>query len=230
MTYILQFQTKILLILLFSFVCIQSCITETERKELQEQKEYELKKEKLDRINDTIINSYVAKNSIRYNWDTINFYDFKYSIDFQTLIESKEILLKRFKLNDIYKIGENYFLSIETNSRATFYFKLLVSNDFLNDFRFNSDNIILIIHLDEIRKIQYSYEDNYRGSENKLIVKLNFEDDGGFIASGKIIDILTLKTLNNYESTDENVDFSEFYLKDSLPVKHKKIDVKKIRF
>ena len=172
---------------LFSLLTIVlfSCTSEKERKEA-EKKEIE-EQNKINKEN--IISKLVSKYNIKYQWDTL---DYKLSIDFKPVIDSKYQLIDRIDINDVFEKDSSYFISVNISYYPTFYFTFPISQDQFEQI-FNTDDntdLILVVNITDIRKMQFTLNGEIEDSE---YASINLERSDDFIGKGRIIEIASTK-------------------------------------
>jgi hypothetical protein len=112
-------------------------------KEEREKKEKEMK----EMEKQTAINRLGSKYDIRYNLDTIHF---RFSIDYDRILESKYQLINVFYVKDIFQKDSAFFVSIRIQGKFTFTFP--ITENQLKLFTENDLDNILVIDIKEIEK------------------------------------------------------------------------------
>lgn len=175
---------KRLLLFFISAFIIFSCGSKesVQEKKAREEKEHEEIKEKAKQ---KTISELTAKYNIGYNLDT---FESRFSIDFKPILESKYLLIDWHGINDIFQKDSSFFVSINLYG-AIRELVFPVSKEQILAFS-NRDLVnLLVVHIDEIKKIKFVFEGETEGED----VSVSLENSSGFSAKGKLIEIVSLK-------------------------------------
>jgi hypothetical protein len=163
-----------------------SCISEEEKKTEKEKNAKELSKQEKEKVIDKLVSKY----NITYSWDTLGLLHYRFSVDFNPIINSKYQLIERININDIYEKDSIKYISIKSGFYPAFYFDFPITMEQEIKLRQKDNDIILVVSISSIRKIKLSLEGEIEDSEN---ARVHLENSKDFIGKGKIIDIVTLK-------------------------------------
>jgi len=164
------------LVLLFS--CNQE---EKEREKQQEIRTYKVEEIKL-------------KYGVKYS---LNELYFRFSYQFNPVIEDGKLLIDKYSINDIYTKDGETFVSIDVF--YSYYLDLLIEDEnilqeLLNIKKSSEDeNGVLVITLEKTRKIPFiveAYEESY-GDEIEFTTEVA-RNNYDFIGTGKILNIIKL--------------------------------------
>lgn len=155
------------------------------------QKEKQQEKSKQDRV--VKVDKIKSKYGIKYSMTDL--FDFKYTYQFNPVINENKQLLEYYNIQDIYSKGDQNFVKLNFYK---YYFDLLVEDQsilkaLLDDEAgkgIHGSEDFLIIKLDEIRKIDFLvdvYDDSYK---NDVIFFMEVIENENFIGRGKIIQII----------------------------------------
>lgn len=141
-----------------------------------------------------IISELTDKYKIKFNWDSLNF---KYSFQYDKIIESGYQLIDYIDITDIYYKDSISYVSFRTWSWPPFYFDVTVSQDMINKIiQYQSKNnslegadIVLVVKIAEIKKIKLKI-DSY--SEDESDCNLELRASNGFIGKGEIVDLIII--------------------------------------
>ncbi|WP_162425922.1 hypothetical protein [Pontibacter pudoricolor] len=169
---------KIKILLQILFLLLVSCSPSEESSRI----------EKLNRLNkqkEKLVNDLVIKYDVKYIIDTLNF---KYSIDFHPVVNSRYQLIQDGDITDIYKRDSIDYITINTGYSPTFYIDLQANHKQIEQLRSGNNYVILVIDLESIKKLKFTLE----GEFNSEFINLNLEDSEDFKGTGKLIDVITL--------------------------------------
>ena len=182
---------KRIIFLLLILSLIISCGSETEKKDavitIEEQKEIQKGLKEEEKLK--VISELTSKYNIAYNIDTVKF---RFSIDYESILKSKYLLTELFFINDIFKIDNIHFVSINVRGRnggignLTFpiskeQIQLFTNKDLVN---------ILVVHINEIKKIKFVFKGEV---EDEEWASVSLANSTGFTSKGELIEIVSLK-------------------------------------
>jgi len=190
---------------LFFFI-LASCTNQKEEKEFSsnsEKSDYPIatSEPKIDH-KQLIIDSLTTLYDISYKLDTLRNYQF--TIDYESVIASNCQLIERWSVHDIFRKDSIPYMKIHTyrNGYLTFPLSekqlLEIKSLALNDphtLRRVPRNLLLVVKLSEVRKIDYSIITSIEGEGEDAYADLDL-DFGPFSFKGKIIDIVSAKLSN----------------------------------
>lgn len=146
-----------------------------------------------------VVDSLVLKYDIKYIWDSLDWKQYHYTIDFKPVINSKYQLISKYSIDDFYEKDTSEYISIETH-RPEYYFDFPISKEQKKIILQTSDswgfknNTILVVSINDIRKIKLEIKGEVEGEdEDDKSAIINLENSYSFIGKGKIIDIVTIK-------------------------------------
>jgi hypothetical protein len=168
------------IILISSYILLFGCTSQEEKKKQEE----ELPEQHQADEKEKVISNLAKKYNITYKWDTLN-YD--YSINYRPVIETKYQLIADIEVIDIYTKDSREFVSLKSGLYPTFYFDFPISKEQENKF-LNGDGLILIVSIDEIRKLRFELAGEIEDSES---ARVNLDISTAFIGKGKIIEIVS---------------------------------------
>ncbi len=134
--------------------------------------------------------------NVLYRWDTLDAHNRRdlFTINFNPIIKSSYQIVGKFKLTDVYEKDSIYYISIVTGVYRTFYFDLSIDAGQERLLTQKGKQYILLIKVDEIRKIKNVIEGNLEDEKTQDIsLNLNYSTD--FIGRGKIIKIVSIDNL-----------------------------------
>lgn len=153
----------------------------------------EEKENSIKQKNEEVVSELSNKYSIKYSLDTLRY---NYSIQFEDLLNTKYQLISRFRVQDIYNQDSITYVKVETGRYPTTYYLNLRISEIeqekllsLNKSRYSRANAVMIITLQEIRKIDLTFE-SY--PEDHDYYSIEFESSESFAGKGQVIEVQIL--------------------------------------
>jgi hypothetical protein len=184
----MQKKTKMNKITYYILIIIALTACGRSNNETDKEEKEKLVEEKYEKI----ISELTDKYSIKYSLDTLR-YD--YSIQFEDMLNTKYQLISFFRIQDIYKQDSISYVKVETGFYPTYYLNLRISETeqekllALEKSFFSQANAVMIIALQEIRKIDLTFE-SYPADQNYCSIE--FESSMSFTGKGQVIEVQIL--------------------------------------
>ena len=125
-------------------------------------------------------------NNVSCLWDTVNY---SYSLSYSKILISENQLINNFKLLDVYKKNELYYLFICVNYNSwytrMFYFELTATKPMYIEFC-KKKSPVLLVKITDIRKMRWKIGIESDGIYNGVEPSLVLEHSPHFIGNGKL--------------------------------------------
>jgi hypothetical protein len=168
------------------FIVIVGCSRNNEAINQEEQEKL------IQQENEKIVYELSDKYSIKYSLDTIKY---NYSLQFEDLLNTKYQLISRFRVQDIYNQDSITYVKVEIGKYPTYYLNLGISETeqekllLHNKSHYSRANAVMVITLQEIRKIDLTFE-SYPEDQDYYLIE--FESSRSFAGKGQLIEVKIL--------------------------------------